>query len=100
MRCTIASHRDNEERLRETFLRAAEKAIDIDDAVDVTADEHDVTQSRSETAEISNAPSLPPFEDETSDAELLKSIADAWMKDSDRIKKCHLLGIFSRTGRQ
>ncbi len=42
--------------------------------VDVTADEHDVTQSRSETAEISNAPSSSPSEDETSDAELLKSI--------------------------
>ncbi len=80
------------------FFPPAQEAIDVDDIVDVTADEHYVTQSRSETAEISNAPSSSPSEDETSDAELLKPIADAWMKDSDGIKKATCWRIFSCTG--
>ncbi len=72
------------------FLRPAQEAIDVDDIVDVTGDEHDVTQSRSETAEISNAPSSSPSEDENV-AEVNRGCLD------DRLRwnqKGYLLGIF------
>ncbi len=49
--------------------RPAQDVTDVDDAVDMTADELDVTQSGSETAEISNTLPSSRTEDETSDAD-------------------------------
>ncbi len=61
--------------------------------MDVAEAESDVTQSRSQTADISSTLSSSASEDDVHNPEL-KSVADAWMKDSNDMKRAACLAFF------
>ena len=61
--------------------------------MDVTVAEPNVTQSRPQTAKISRTPSSSASEDDVYNPEL-KSVADAWMKDSNGVKRAACWAFF------
>ena len=68
------------------FPSPTEAAVDFDDTVAVTAAESGVTKSRSQTADISSTLSSSASKDDVYNPKL-RSVADAWMKDSSGMKK-------------
>ena len=78
--------------------RLTEAAIDVDEIVDVTVAEPNVTESLPQTAKVSRTPSSSAREDDVYSPEL-KSIADAWIKNSNGVKRAACWAFFHGAGR-
>ena len=75
------------------FPRPTEAAVDVDETVDVTVAEPNFTQSRPHTANISRTLSSSASEDDVYNPEL-KSVADAWIKVSNGIRRAVCWAFF------